>query len=641
VDEALYLQQQRELQRDFQLRQLLLQDQLDQQSRLDNMVVEQRIKQLREQLRDFPELQQHYTQLLLQDRLQRGQEESTLFARAQLQKQEELQRQVLAQTQVQALSQQNSPAGNQQSVGGKAHPQDFAGKGTHAILRDIAADSLAGNAVKRSELEKRVFAKPEEGTPIVGAAKNRPRAGTEDSTDVLDRKKKKKKDKSFRMKGSDSLAALGKAASEASKQPTTSVQALLDFASSGEGRYSLATTSPSAFPHGTITDLVQAAESEKKTDQAASVLTKFKAETNVEWPDSEIEEDAEERNRAIKRGDTIMLPNFTSVLPQLPEEPEILVATTSPSKKKRRRHRGLLDDDYVDIRSNNKGTDEKSAEKQSPGQKKPAESATIEYPYVVDKWWPTVMAVQKERKANEEPQEEDDFEQEEQIFEPDVPFRANMPRIKERLTQEVTPGVLEKVPHCRIHRTQVKKKKYPNPMISELAHCFQVTELYPNELMVCCSHCGTWRHATCGGHHKPYSVRECIDAPFTATCDRCHSEEKILRDYPVAKKRVDRQRSEQIRRGLATSAAMRQASFSKHGGTYKWPLGSVSNTHIGGHTRSVHGRHEKAEKQWMEMAYRLNRIHFHKQKDRIKVRTKELERLLVSVEDAGKRMILC
>ena len=129
-------------------------------------------------------------------------------------------------------------------------------------------------------------------------------------------------------------------------------------------------------------------------------------------------------------------------------------------------------------------------------------------------------------------------------------------------------------------------------------------------------------------------MRETIDTPFVAVCDRCHEEEKIVGDYSLGRKRLERQRMEQIRRGLATSATMRQASFSKHGGTYKWPLGSVSATHIGGHTRSVHSRHDKAEKQWRDMANRLGRNNSMRPKERVKVRTKELERLLASVEDA-------
>ena len=84
---------------------------------------------------------------------------------------------------------------------------------------------------------------------------------------------------------------------------------------------------------------------------------------------------------------------------------------------------------------------------------------------------------------------------------------------------------------------------------------------------------------------------------------------------------------------------MRQHSFSKHGGTYKWPLGSVSATHIGGHTRSVHSRHDKAEKQWTDMATKLGRGYGHRhKKEKVKVRTKEFERLLISIEDAGKQI---
>ena len=156
-------------------------------------------------------------------------------------------------------------------------------------------------------------------------------------------------------------------------------------------------------------------------------------------------------------------------------------------------------------------------------------------------------------------------------------------------------------------------------------------------MMVCCSRCGMWRHTGCGGHYKQYSVREAIDKPFEAICDRCHVEEKFLDEHPMARKRVDRQRCEQLRRGLSTSAAMRQHSFSKHGGTYKWPLGSVSATHIGGHTRSVHSRHDKAEKQWTDMATKLGRGYGQRPKEKVKVRTKEFERLLISIEDAGKK----
>ena len=51
---------------------------------------------------------------------------------------------------------------------------------------------------------------------------------------------------------------------------------------------------------------------------------------------------------------------------------------------------------------------------------------------------------------------------------------------------------------------------------------------------------------------------------------------------------------------------------------------------------SIDSWHDKAEKQWMDMATRLGRGYGYRPKERVKVRTKELERLLVSVEDAGK-----
>ena len=97
---------------------------------------------------------------------------------------------------------------------------------------------------------------------------------------------------------------------------------------------------------------------------------------------------------------------------------------------------------------------------------------------------------------------------------------------------------------------------------------------------------------------------------------------------------------EQIRRGLATTSVMRFASFAKHGGAYKWPLGRVSATHMSGHSRSVHTRHDKAEKQWADMARKLGSEYGSKPRERARVRTKELERLLVAVEDAGKYSII-
>jgi len=541
--------------------------------------------------------------------------------------------------------------------------------------------------VKRSELEKRIFAQPEDD--ISSTERKRAHSDSNDSAELekddkerrhrrKDQQQKKKRKSSQGEEDEESRSS--EATAESPLKP--SVQALLDFATStnvsarksmdsfqqdphaeleqkeehksedesvqksrieldpkaklgveSEPNFEMGVkrtpkaAAPNVVAFGTLEDLVAAAKSEKKSDEAVNALRDIKR--HVEWSESEREdEDAEnERRAAIRKGDTIQLPGFTSILPQLPEEPEV----ATPKKYKKRKFKGILDDDSAETKRNGKSKYEKKTMKKGKGDSKDADSSIVEYPYPIDTWWPSVTSIRRERKLAGQPQDEDDFEDDPDT-EDKSPFRVNTIKLQEKLSNEVTPGVLEKIPHCRIHRMLMKKRK--NPSAPELVHCFQVTELYPNDVMVCCSICGTWRHTACGGHHKPFSVRDSIDKPFVAVCDRCHEEEKIIRDYPLARKRLDRQRCEQVRRGLATSAAMRQASFSKHGGTYKWPLGSVSATHSGGHTRSVHSRHDKAEKQWMDMATRLGRGYGYRPKERVKVRTKELERLLVSVEDA-------
>jgi hypothetical protein len=180
-----------------------------------------------------------------------------------------------------------------------------------------------------------------------------------------------------------------------------------------------------------------------------------------------------------------------------------------------------------------------------------------------------------------EKSDDEDFVEEPGLFNEDTPFRADQRAIKARLANEVEPGLLEKVPHCRIHRMKTRLLK--GATIPDHAFCWQVTESYCTDIMVCCVICSTWRHAGCGGHYQPFSVRESIetDTPIVPICDRCHAEQVLLKDFPEGKARLERQRIEQLRRGLSTSAVIRQASFVKHGGTYKWPLGSVSTTHIG------------------------------------------------------------
>lgn len=255
--------------------------------------------------------------------------------------------------------------------------------------------------------------------------------------------------------------------------------------------------------------------------------------------------------------------------------------------------------------------------------------AILEYPYPIDTWWPSTAGMRRERKQNGETSDEDNF----RAPSSNGVFRANERKIRQRLRSDPEPGVLEKLPHCRIHRVRTKKKK--NSTAPELVFCWQVTEIYPRELMVCCSVCGTWRHAACGGHHKPYSVNANTKEAFEAVCENCHEEKQYLDEYPAGANRLDRQRVEQLRRAMATSSVIRHFSYSKHGGTYKWPLGSVSATHITGHTRSILARHDKAEKQWADMNNRLSRGRDgYRPKERVRSRTKELERLLSSIEDA-------
>lgn len=152
----------------------------------------------------------------------------------------------------------------------------------------------------------------------------------------------------------------------------------------------------------------------------------------------------------------------------------------------------------------------------------------------------------------------------------------------------------------------------------------------------CCSVCSTWRHAQCGGHYKRYTA-DSVDPSnvlFRPICDQCYLEKQLGDDNTIATKRIERQRIEHLRRCNATNAVIRQVAFGKHSGQYKWPLGSVSISHISGHTRSVQARHEKAEKQWSEMTTRLGSGQELRPRERQRVRTRELERLLVSIEDA-------
>jgi hypothetical protein len=250
-----------------------------------------------------------------------------------------------------------------------------------------------------------------------------------------------------------------------------------------------------------------------------------------------------------------------------------------------------------------------------------------------DDWWPSDACIRRERQMLGGAQDEEDTDEDDEACVNPVNgisfVNAGIESMKRRLTTSVEPGVLEKLPHCKLYDNcgeNAKKKLF----------CCQTTEMFPFEHMVCCSVCSTWRHAQCGGHYKRYTA-ESVDPSnllFEAICDQCYLEKKFVDDYPVALARLGRQRIEHIRRCNATNAVMRQAAFARHSSQYKWPLGGVS-TNV---TRSVQSRHEKAEKQWSEMAARLWNGQELKPKERLCVRTRELERLMAHVEDAGKSM---
>ena len=254
-----------------------------------------------------------------------------------------------------------------------------------------------------------------------------------------------------------------------------------------------------------------------------------------------------------------------------------------------------------------------------------------------DSWWPSTATIRKERRKLKGAGDEEDTDEENDVTIDSMPgvsfVKAGIEAAEDRLARSVEPGVWEKLPHCRLYDELHDGKKKFTPKF-----CCQTTETFPFEVMVCCNVCSTWRHAQCGGHHKRYSA-ESVDPSnirFEPICDQCYLEKPLIENNPTAATRIDRQRNEHLRRVNATNAVMRQFAFGKHSGQYKWPLGSVSVTHMSAHTRSVQARHEKAEKQWSEMAHRLAAGTEVRPRERQRVRTRELERIMNSVEEAGK-----
>mmetsp|Transcript_143 Transcript_143/g.212 ORF Transcript_143/g.212 Transcript_143/m.212 type:complete len:914 (+) Transcript_143:88-2829(+) len=244
----------------------------------------------------------------------------------------------------------------------------------------------------------------------------------------------------------------------------------------------------------------------------------------------------------------------------------------------------------------------------------------------VDNWFPTSSAIRRERRAHGLGNDD----REVQLGSTKTKTVLISEEMNKRLRHGIEPGVLEKVPHCKVY-CQSYLNQY-GKLPKEPVFCCQVTETHCQSTMLCCSICSTWRHAECGGHYTHYSPKS-TEENFKPICDRCYKEQVILNHYPLAEKRLARQRSIQLRTVHAVTAIMRNSAYAKHGGTYKWPLGSVSSFQIGSHTKSIHLRHERAEKQWKEMAAKLN-CTSNSKSSRAKSRTRDFERLMVNLEDA-------
>ena len=692
LEEVMFLQQQQrqqDLQRDLQLRQMILQEQLEQRGGLGlgSMIQEHQLRSMGDRLGEYPDLQQHYHTLLLNEQLQRNEERALLEAQAQMSYREELllhQQQQAQQLQQdvlvsQAHSQEALPQPTSVELSPSRHrdahaqpvPSDV------AALRNLAADSLAGNAIMKKDAGRKKSAVMDSG------AEGQAPPAVKSPARVSNAKNKKSKTKSSPKSKTKTKAKVGKLSvphvknpKEAKKKaknkfsvlPNSTPQASTVFSphsvltpgllSGAFSNHEGSPTSPGSpilnpvildaamSEHvaygasqrlGTLEGLLEAANAGDKEENALNTLRGFK-DCDISESELVLNISSDEPFLAnLKKGEYVKLSNgFCSELPRLPQEPlyEGPLASVDyddsedgRSENSQHRHSGSS--------SNNDAANLVSRDSKS---KTRVISNVLEYPYPIDVWWPSTSSIKRERRAAGEESDEDAFEEEPPASTQASTMKKNLPLIRRRLAQDVKPGVLEKLPHCKLHRLLMRRKK--NLPVPDLVYCWQVTDIYPNDTMVCCSKCGTWRHAACGGHHEAFSVRKNTATPFVAVCDHCHEEETILQDYPRAKKRLERQRMEQIRRGLSTSAVMRHASFAKHGGAYKWPLGRVSATHLTGHTRSVHSRHDKAEKQWSDMVTRLGSGYGHRPRERARVRTKELERLLVSVEDAGMILLL-
>ena len=237
-------------------------------------------------------------------------------------------------------------------------------------------------------------------------------------------------------------------------------------------------------------------------------------------------------------------------------------------------------------------------------------------------WWPTADEIQQERKLLEADSTEERGT--ENVVGKSV-SKNSFADAKTRLEKSVEPGVLEMLPYCQLREG-----------LDQHVFCSQVADLHPNESMVCCSKCSTWRHIKCGGHYERHKgFRRSSNEVFEPVCDLCHHEQDLLEVANAkAVKRIELQRDDHLHRCNATNAVIQQFALSRHSHS-KWPLGSVSPAHFAGHVKGVSARHEKGMQQWEEMITKLN-CETQSAKDRVRTRTRALERILHSVEDAGE-----
>ena len=203
-----------------------------------------------------------------------------------------------------------------------------------------------------------------------------------------------------------------------------------------------------------------------------------------------------------------------------------------------------------------------------------------------------------------------------------------------KANKSTEPFVLHKIPHCKKYLLECSSSDAASNR--KPLFCFQVTEIFPKDLMVCCSICFTWRHVCCGGHHCISGIKLAkLNKPFVPICDFCFKEKKRYSENIKIKRSLNQRRREHLRRSLISHKIMRNASNLKQK-TSNWPLGSVKAEKIKDHINEVFLQNQILVKEWNEMSNTLGKEGSGKTKDRMKTRSKYFEQLLGYLEDAGK-----